>query len=425
MMKLILRCRWRVVGVAVVLCLSAFNAFAQATVDQWVAQLGSKDPDARLKAVRAIKGLGDPATAGPLAGVVVDPENEIQVEAIAAVLNIYLVDKVTPSRRVGFIVERRGTIAAEPIFAAGPSAIGPRRVPLPVASALIAASHDDDPRVALEGIYALGALGGEVARADRGAALAQAAPVLAGLLGAPDPGIRLAALRVAGALFARRGTEPEVPEVIGDAAIAALNDRDDTVREGAMWALGSMKYNRAVRGLTELYRFYRRGPFLAASLDSLAHIGNSGSTPEMVEQLTGKNAILKLIAIEGLARIGDKSRATAIHSSIATERGEAMLLGGHFAMAMLADGKVDAIVEAAGRSNLFEQARSYLRELAPGRVAQLSPFVQSPDPRMRLVVVEALGTSGDPAAAATVTPAQQDPDPAVARAATRALALLR
>lgn len=411
--------------VAMVTGLTTASASAQVTTAQWVAQLSSKDADARMKAVRALKGLGDPAAATPLATVVVDPENEIQIEAVAAVLNIYLADRVTPTRRVGFLVEVRGKIASEAVFSAGPSILGPRRVPMSVGSALVAASHDDDPRVALEAAYALGALGGEVAKADRPALLAQAAPVLAGLVGAPDPGVRLAALRVAGVLFLRRAGEPEVADVIGEAAIAALNDRDDTVKEGAMWALGAMRYGRSVRGLTELYRFYRRGPLAAATFEALSRVGNPGSTDVMMEQLGGKNAVLKVMAIEGLARIGDKTRATAIHSSLANERGEAMLLAGHFAMAMLADGKLDAIAEAAGRKQLYEQSRQYLRELAPGRTAQLAPYVQSPAPQVRLAIVEALGASGDPAAVAIVTPAQQDADPTVARAAAHAIALLQ
>jgi HEAT repeat protein len=92
---------------------------------------------------------------------------------------------------------------------------------------------------------------------------------------------------------------------------------------------------------------------------------------------------------------------------------------------MLADGKIDAIAEAAGRKQLYEQSRQYLRELAPGRVAQLAPYVQSPTPQVRLAVVEALGASGDPAAIAIVRPAQQDADVAVARAAVHAVALLQ
>ena len=48
--------------------------------------------------------------------------------------------------------------AAESAFSAGPLAIGARPVPIEVLTALRAGARDDNPRVALEALYAFGAL---------------------------------------------------------------------------------------------------------------------------------------------------------------------------------------------------------------------------------------------------------------------------
>ena len=95
----------------------------------------------------------------------------MQLEAIAAELNIFLAEKSSRSKRVGLVVEVRKTIAAEAAFSAGPLALGARPVPLEVLTALRAAARDDNPRVALEALYAFGALAVEAAgrRAPRAA----------------------------------------------------------------------------------------------------------------------------------------------------------------------------------------------------------------------------------------------------------------
>ena len=88
----------------------------QVTFEDTLAQLKSLDWQQRLKAVRLLKGAAYPESAVPLARAVVDTYDEVQLEAIAAELNIFLEEKVTPKRRVGLLVEVRGSISAEPIL---------------------------------------------------------------------------------------------------------------------------------------------------------------------------------------------------------------------------------------------------------------------------------------------------------------------
>ena len=65
-----------------------------------------------------------------------DARDEVQLEAIAAELNIFLATKIVPKKRVGLIIEVRNKIAAESAFSAGPLALGAAPVPMEVLTAL-------------------------------------------------------------------------------------------------------------------------------------------------------------------------------------------------------------------------------------------------------------------------------------------------
>src|SRR5262249_11159341 len=152
--------------------------------------------------------------------------DDVQLEAIAAELNIFLADKVVTHRRIGYVVEMRKSIAAEAAFSAGPSAVGARNVPGEVLTSLLAAVRDDNPRVALEALYAFGTLAPQAAGAARRDLSSAAAPQMAGLLGAPDPSLRFAAARVIGRVFEKRAQDGPIDQSLGDAVIRALNDKD-------------------------------------------------------------------------------------------------------------------------------------------------------------------------------------------------------
>jgi len=141
--------------------------------------------------------------------------------------------------------------------------------------------------------------------------------------------------------------------------------------------------------------------------------------------LSGKNSTLRLLAIEGLARIGDATRLPAIQAAVDADKNEAVALAGLYASARLANERIDRIADALTKSRLRLQARQYLLELLPGRAASVTSQLQDPDARLRQDVVELLGVSGDAAALPLVEPLLKDREPQVARAAERAVARLR
>ena len=405
------------------LLLTAF-ALAQVSFDQAARDLGSSDPEARLRSVRLIKEGAYPDAALPLVRLLADPVDDVQLEAIAAELNIFLAEKIVPRRRIGFVIEVRSRIDAETAFANGPLALGPRPVPMDVLGALRAASRDENPRVAIEAVYAFGALGVEPGGPARRELLAASAPALAAMLGVPDPAFRAAALRVIGRLYEPRPQDDGIDQMLGDAVVGALNDPERAVRAEAMDALGEIRYDRALQALTDLYAYYGKGELAELSFDAIARIAHASSAPLFASALASKSPAVKRTAVEGLARVGDRAKLAEIQAAAASDRRASLQLAAAFAAVMLADAPVDPLAEALRRDRR-EQAWRYLVEAAPGRTPALLRYAQDPDARLRADMADILGIAGDPAALRIVEPLLQDRDAQVAASAARAAARLR
>jgi HEAT repeat protein len=299
-------------------------------------------------------------------------------------------------------------------------------VPVEVLDALRFATHDSNPRVAIEALYAFGALGFVPVGEGRRELLRRSGPDVAALLGASDPSMRYAAARVMARLFAPRVQDDPVDATVGDAVITALNDADRAVKGAAMAALGSMRYERGVQALTDLFTFYAKGDNAEAALDALARIAHPASAALFVSQLSGKSSMLRAIAIEGLARIGDPARLIDIKAAADADRSDPVMLADAFAAAVLENGSVERIVDAVTKPRFRDRARQYLADIAVRRPPSVfGRYLMDPDERIRVEIVDALGRGGDPAALPLIEPLQQDRDPQVARAAARAVARVR
>ena len=399
--------------------------FAQVPFEQATRDLTNPDTERRLRAVRMLKAAAYPEAAIPLAGLVTDPEDAVQYEAIAAELNIFLAEKVVPRKRVALLVEVRHKIGAEAAFSGGPFVLNGVPVPIELLAALARSSRDDNPRVALEALYALGALAGDAPADARRELLRVIGPELAGILGVPELELRVAAARVIGRVFARGRQDPPVDEEVGDAVILALNDRQRDVRLAAMDALGDMRYERSVQALTDLYQYYRHNEIGGGALQALSRIGHASSAPLFQEQVNGRSAVARIAAIGGLARAGDPGGAGEIRRALARERDERVLLAEGFSNALVGGGPLDPFFEALAKPKLRDQAMRYLLELAPERAAAFTRRAQDGVARLRADVADVLGVSRDPAALAIVESMAGDADPIAARAAARASARLR
>jgi HEAT repeat protein len=411
--------------VATLLLLGMNTPAAQVPFEQVAADLSSADSAVRLRAARLLKDAAYPEAAVPLARLVTDPVDEVKIEAIAAELNIFLAEKIVTHRRIGLVIEVRNKVAADAAFSQGPLAIGPRPVPDEVLTALGAAARATNPRVAVEALYAFGTLAVEPGGTRRRELLRKIGPELISMVGVVNPALRYAAVRVIGRVFEKRAHDDPVDEMVGDAIVATLNDSDRNIGGAAMQALGAMWYERAVSALTEQFRFFGRGALAEEALKAIARIAHASSADLLATELASKNPAMKAIAVEGLARIGDRSRLGSIESALASETNDNVLLAGTFASILLSDSQIDPLSEALRRPRLADQARHYLIEVAPGRTAAFRRHAQDPDVQIRSGIADVLGLAGDVAALPIVEAMVRDRDPQVAFAAQRAVARLQ
>jgi HEAT repeat protein len=399
--------------------------FDQIPFEQAAADLGSPDAGTRLRAVQLLKTAAFPEAALPLAALLTDPQDEVQFAAIAAELNIFLAEPVVMKRRVALVVEVRNAVQAEPAFSAGPNALGARPVPVEVLTGLRVAARDQNPRVAIEALYAFGALATQPGGAARRDLLRAAGPDVAAFTGSSDPAMRYAAVRVLGRVFTKRAQDEAIEPTVGDAVITALNDNDRAVKAAAMHSLGSMRYERGVQALTDQFTYYGKGDAAETALDALAQIAHPTSVPLFTAQLGSKSAAFRAIAVEGLARTGDATQLPAIQAALEQEREASVTLAGAFASIMLGNASTDQVSDVLVRPRMREQAKRYLVEIAPGRTATFGHQLLDSDTQIRVDVIDALGLAADPAALAALEPLTADQDPQVARAAERAVARLR
>ena len=377
--------------------------------DDVVRNLRNPDPKMRLGAVHLLRDAKYPEAIVPIAPLVNDPIDDIQIEAIAAELSFFLERDMRSRRMVGFVVEKRRSGLARGAFELGPYAVWPRIAPTELVSALLQAVDDENEKVRAEAIYATGVIGRSPLTSDQIARLTRA-------LDHYDPAIRAGAARVIARL--------EVKEA-ADALIKAVNDSQADVRYAAMRALGAIGEPRAVTALTEQFAYYRKGEGAWSALEALARIGAPASVPVFRERLRDKDPYIRRAAIEGVGRTGDAESIDALERAATTDESPMVRLAAVFALQKLGRNYAARIVDLMSNEKAIPQAQEYLVELGTPLSVTLVPRLQEPDPSVREAVADVLGVIGDVSVVPALEAAVKDRDASVGSAAKRALARLR
>ena len=370
-----------------------------------VRNLRNPDPKIRINAVKLLRESAHFEAVGPMAPLVNDPVDAIQLEAIAAELSFYLVEPVPSKRRVALLLEVRNSGQASAAFDMGPLAVWPRPVPPELVTALLQAVDDENSKVRSEAIYTLGVVGRMPLAAAQQEALLKA-------LDHYDPAIRAGAARVIGRL--------QVSDA-GDALVKAINDSNEQVRYAAMRALGDIREARAVEALTDQLTFYGKGEGAWSALHALATIAHASSVPLFKARLADRDPSIRRAAMEGLARAKDPSEIPALEVAAGNDESEAVRAAAAFALQSLGRNYVPRLVESMDSAKMAPQIAGYLVELGPGIVASLLSHLQDQDPAIRGNVAQALGAIGGEGAITALEPLLQDPDRSVVEAATRAI----
>lgn len=393
--------------VLVAACLApSVSAQQQLRFDDVVRNLRNPDPKVRLSAVRLLRDAKYPEAIGPMAALVLDPLDEVQLEAIAAELSFFLDQDVKPKRMVGFVVEKRDPAFAAAAFDLGPLVVSPRAAPPELISSLLQAVDDENASVRLDAIYAAGIVGKAPLAPDQTQRLIKA-------LDHYDPAIRSGAARVIGRL--------KIAEA-GDALIKAINDSQADVRYSAMRALGAIREPRAIGALTEQLTYYKKGEGAWAALEALGRIGSAASIPVFKERLADKDPFLRRAATEGLGRAGDAASIEALERNATTDESPMVRLASAFALQKLGRNYAGRVADLMASPKVMEQGEEYLVELGPPVASFLLPRLQEADPDMREAIANVLGAIGDSSAIAPLQGAAKDQNAAVAAAARRAIA---
>jgi HEAT repeat protein len=355
--------------------------------------------------VRLLREAKYPEAIVPILQLVLDPVDQVQLEAIAAELSFYLVEEVPARRRLGFLVEVRSRGSAPTAYDLGPLAVWPRRPPDELVTALLKAVDDENGRVRLEAIYAAGTIAREPVAEE-------AQQLLIKALDHYDPAVREGAARAAGRHNVKAAADVLITKT--------MNDSQAAVRHAAMRALGMLREERAINALAEQLKFYGRGEGAWSALDALARIAHSSSAPIFLERVNDKDPYLRRAAAEGLGRLGDKSATTALDVGAGNETSDMVRAAMTFAMQKLGRNYIVRLVEFLDEPELTLQVQDYLLELGEAAEKELLPSLQEPDEAIRAAVVDVLGEIGGDLSL-TALQNMKDRDKDVAQAVQRAL----
>jgi HEAT repeat protein len=394
---------------AVMLC-SAATAFAQtAKFEDVVRNLRNPDQKIRVSAVRLLREAGYAEAIVPIAPLVNDPIDEIQLEAIDSELAFFLVEPVPAKKRVALVLEVRSEGRAAGAFDAGRLAVWPKAAPSELVDALLTAIDDDHKKVRLEAIYTLGVVAGA-----SGTPLSQpAAARLVKALDHYDPAVRAGAARVIARLNVKSATA---------GLLKAVNDSSAAVRFASMRALGEIHAESAVSALTEQLKYYEKGEGAWAALDALARIAHPSSVPLFQSRLTDKDANLRRAAVEGVARAGNPAMVETFVTAVNQDDAETVRAAMAFALHKQGyPNYLLRLIDFMDHDRTAQQIQGYLFELGGGVVPRVITRLQEPDDAVREHLAAALGAIGDSTTIAALTPLKDDPDRDVASAATHAI----
>jgi HEAT repeat protein len=378
-------------GAAALLALSVVSGsstvYAQKyTFEEVASGLKHADVATRLRAIQILKDADYADAAGPIAALLEDPDDRVQLAAIDAERSLFTTRSFARRRRVGFVVETR-SIAGGEAAAEGRLALKARAVPAEVLSSLGVALRDSNPRVRAEAINLASLL----------------APV--------------------GCRFDSIETSDDMCSRIGDAVVDNINSREPVLRRGAMHALGQLAYPNGAQALSDQLSYYQKGPDAVAALEGLAGIGHPTSTSIFQRYLASSNADMRQLAVEGLGRSGDREVLGELQQIATTERSGGVLLAMHYAHLKLGGegGGLDQLVIALKPAALRPTAIRYLLDLAQKMAPALAASLTDESADVRRLIADVLGFSRDTTVIPALQSATKDADPDVALAAQRAI----
>jgi HEAT repeat protein len=379
---------------------------AQASWQDVIRNLRHPDPLVRLKSTQQLGAAGYVAAAEPVAALLLDPDDRVQLAAIDAELGFFLIERSNGVRILGFGGAKS---PAQDAFESGPLLRAAPPAPAVVIERLITAMRDENARIRFDAVHALGA----IAEAPLPAAQATA---LAEELDHYDPIVRAATARVLARLRAAEAAER---------LLAGMADSNAVVRQFSMEALGILRENRAVAPMLDLLS-RGKGDVPAQALLALARMGHAPSRDEFRKRLTDRNPDMRRAAAEGLGRVGDSESLEALRSLQETDRAQEVKLAAAFAVDRLGDAQTHVLAAHMILRDYGAQARDYLLEIGRPALAGVRATLDvAKDSRHRADLVHLIGFIGTRDEIGWVESFLGDRDERIRRAAADAIARLK
>jgi HEAT repeat protein len=413
---------------AAAVCLAAAPAPAQQfAFDSVVARLQSNDPKVRLDGLKLLREAGYLQAVPAMAALLADPDDAVQSAAVDAIVAMFVVDERYTREYGQDLVREKGATLPLLAFVQGPGATIANLPPASALRGLITAAGAANVRTRFDAAYAMAVLGRPLVLQGQFPDGRAAVNRLMAILHELDPTMRLAATHALGRLMGAANRNPTAnPELtsqrteVGDQIIAGMNDGDEMIRISSMGALAEMRYERAVQSLTDVFNYYKKGPEAVAAIDAVAKIGHPGSVPFLQAQLGNRDASIRRVAIEGLARAGDR---TAIAEMEARTAGDQSAFVGHaraFARARIGDySQLGKLVDGFKFSLLESDTFDYLVDLGAPAAGELAAFSASKDAKVRAGIAEVLGIVGSQSSLGLIEMLMRDRSDLVASAAGR------
>jgi HEAT repeat protein len=393
----------------------------QLSFEDAIARLKLPDVSARLQALSLLEESGYPEAGAPIAALLTDPDDRVLRAAMYAEIGIFLGTRIELRRKVAGFVEVRDSRPAERLFDTPWSSLPLAPIPDEVVIAMLGPTKHPDPAFRFEAIFALGLLAQLDGRPPT-AAYKELAEGLAERLGDPSPEIRVAVARASGRVFRRCPGNCELPGItrLGDALVHLLNDPDSRVRMAALSGLGDMRWARGVQALADGYQYHQGKSDALPYLATLARIAHPTSVPLFKSALGHRDSLFRLVAGEGLARVGGEE-ALAASAALLADRSVPVKVVSAFASAKAGQAAgIDRLILALDQTATRLQAQEYLMDVGAAAAAPAAAALSSGTAGKRLALVEVLSVVGGTAELAAVEALKRDANVDLSAGAERA-----
>ncbi len=383
-------------------------------IPQLEANLNDPSPAIRLESVKAIVEIGTAASLPPLTAATHDNDPDIQIRAVAGLVNFYSPGYVGPTGITGS-VKRAGTALRSKFTDTNDRVIEPYI------------------QVRPEIIDALGKLVRGGASMESRANAARALGVLRGRAAVDD---LVAALRSKSTQVMHEclvALEKIRDESAGPKIIYLSHDLDEGVQVAAIEALGLLRTREAIPDLTDVLNHAKSAKVRRAALSALAMLPDPANRDVYARYLEDKDDGLRAAAAEGFARLKNAAELPLIEKNFNAESKMNPRLS--LAFAAVALGRNDLgelsplryLVNTLNSNAYRGVAQPFLTELArdPGVRRTLYTSVNGATRDEKIYLGQVLAATGDQDTVKYLDALAHDPDSAVAQEGLKSLKNLK